>query len=1147
MTAPLCFTARPRNGYALITSMIVTVIVTGLVIGFISTVNTEQKIGRNDTDYASAFYAAEAGLEKLNSDLSKLFQQSVFPTQDAIGGIQAEAARPQLANVTYSTYAVVGGQSTRLTAAVTASDTTASVISTSGWPASGYLMIDSEEMTYTAATATSFTGLARPTGVAHANNATVSRSRVITIAEGPNAGLNAQVIPFTLEVVAQAGAGSEARLNREVQVALIPVFQFGVFSDSDLSFFAGPVFNFGGRVHTNGNLFLAASSGTTLSQKVTVASHVIRQELANGVSSADRTGPVYVLQSAGSCTPSPGACRNLLITEGSKVGGPGSAGNSSWPTISLSTYNGNILNVDTGAKPLTLPFAGGDASPIEIIRRPPGGEDVNSLIGQSRLYNQASLRILISDSAANLPGNSGVPLNANITGSPYNYAVSDTGTFRPPFAQADPNDPDFITAANADETASSELIDGFIKIERHNSNATWTDVTMEILNYGISSNQADAILRFQKPRWDAADAANSINAADYSPINLYDPRESHWRTTPAPTDLPKMGIMNLIELDVAKLAQWFTGALTGSTGTQAINNNGYIVYFSDRRGNRDSSGNETAEFGFEDVVNPAATNGTPNSVLDAGEDLNGDGSLDTYGANLPYSPYSPSTDLYTTLLPPQTSLGEIDLAEPLDATETDIDVGTVANLSAGYYRIGSEIVNCTAKDSSNPTDSFTSCTRGAAGTTATAHGVVYAELTEDLDAAETDIDVSSTTGFTFPAFYRVGNEYMYCASATGLTLTCERGRLGTTAAAYNRVTTYVNEALDNAETGIDVSAASSFVLPGYYRVDDEIMNCTTNTSSTALSCARGALGTTAAAHGGISTLSAAITGTSTQNITVASGTSFVVPGYFLIDSEIVYCPTKSTNTLQSCTRGNRGTTAATHGNGANIRLAADSIEVSQLQVVTSQRAAKNRVHYFRRALRLVNGANTGMTNNLPAPGFTVASENPVYVLGNYNAYTGSTGFNGPHSFSAVIADAVTLLSNAWDDNNAFRYPSTTSGRVRSETNYRLAIAAGKGINFSRPANYTGDGDFGTDGGTHNFLRYLEQGGANIWYRGSIVSLYFYRQATGTYKCCSAVYGAPGRQYAFDTDFLIPSQLPPGTPRFRDINNLSFRQTIRSDN
>ena len=37
-----------------------------------------------------------------------------------------------------------------------------------------------------------------------------------------------------------------------------------MFSDVDLSFFAGPNFNFGGRVHTNGTLFLAQGDGGTL-------------------------------------------------------------------------------------------------------------------------------------------------------------------------------------------------------------------------------------------------------------------------------------------------------------------------------------------------------------------------------------------------------------------------------------------------------------------------------------------------------------------------------------------------------------------------------------------------------------------------------------------------------------------------------------------------------------------------------------------------------------------------------------------------------------------------------------------------------------------------------------------------------------------
>mgnify|MGYP003338928891 CR=1 FL=1 len=56
-------------------------------------------------------------------------------------------------------------------------------------------------------------------------------------------------------------AGGEAHLKRAVDTVAIPVFQFGMFSDVDLSFHAGANFNFGGRIHTNGNLYLAQGGG----------------------------------------------------------------------------------------------------------------------------------------------------------------------------------------------------------------------------------------------------------------------------------------------------------------------------------------------------------------------------------------------------------------------------------------------------------------------------------------------------------------------------------------------------------------------------------------------------------------------------------------------------------------------------------------------------------------------------------------------------------------------------------------------------------------------------------------------------------------------------------------------------------------------
>ena len=76
--------------------------------------------------------------------------------------------------------------------------------------------------------------------------------------------------------------------------------------------------------------------------------------------------------------------------------------------------------------------------------------------------------------------------------------------------------------------------------------------------------------------------------------------------------------------------------------------------------------------------------------------------------------------------------------------------------------------------------------------------------------------------------------------------------------------------------------------------------------------------------------------------------------------------------------------------------------------ITAAHAMVNRPILFRRALKLVNGGQ----GNLP-PGFTVASENPVYVQGNYNASTATLVATEAHVPAAILADAVTMLSTAW--------------------------------------------------------------------------------------------------------------------------------------
>jgi hypothetical protein len=215
----------------------------------------------------------------------------------------------------------------------------------------------------------------------------------------------------------------------------------------------------------------------------------------------------------------------------------------------------------------------------------------------------------------------------------------------------------------------------------------------------------------------------------------------------------------------------------------------------------------------------------------------------------------------------------------------------------------------------------------------------------------------------------------------------------------------------------------------------------------------------------------------------------------------------------------------------------------------TQEARENSTVYFRHALKLVDGAtlNLGATCGPIPCGLTIASENPVYIQGDYNAPP--TGvFTGASVAAAVAADSVTLLSDNWNDVNSFIYPyalGTGGARQAVQSAYRVALIAGKGIPFPQIPGACSCDDFGTDGGVHNFLRYLETwSGVNAYYYGSMVSFYFNRQGVGTYKNSGYVYSPPNRHYQFDTNFSQgPAYLPPRTPVLRSVNTIGFSQQL----
>jgi hypothetical protein len=215
----------------------------------------------------------------------------------------------------------------------------------------------------------------------------------------------------------------------------------------------------------------------------------------------------------------------------------------------------------------------------------------------------------------------------------------------------------------------------------------------------------------------------------------------------------------------------------------------------------------------------------------------------------------------------------------------------------------------------------------------------------------------------------------------------------------------------------------------------------------------------------------------------------------------------------------------------------------------NQEARENPPVFFRRALKLVNGrtinlgtACFGAAPNPPC-GLTTVAENPVYIHGEYNDGGINNGtWAGAHVSASVVGDSVTLLSVNWNDVNSFISPYNPGSRPGATTSYRTAIIGGKGIPFPQPAG-TPD-DYGTDGGLHNFLRYIESWGGTLYYRGSLVSFYYSNQGVGLYKCCNTVYSPPTRGYNFDQEFTQgPQWLPPRTPTLRSINTVGFSQEI----
>ena len=948
---------KPREkGIALIAALLLLILMSALAVALIYKVNYEQKLQGSDTGNNAAFYGAEAGMENMMAGLNSLYHFQAAPSCSDVQGLTTTPPPVSDVGVTYPTYSITLADGTNLGACLT------------------------------------------------------PPSRTQSISQGPNAGLQAQVVPLVMDVAALRPSGETVSMIRQVEVARIPVFQFGVFSESDLSFFPGPDFDFNGRVHTNGNLFLASSGTLTFHSPIRAAGDVVRDQLSNGLStlSQGRTGSVMVPTQPSGCDGLKPACRNLQMTsslnEGSSVGGPSvsnggtgsvNVGPPSWTTISTAAnpyYASMILAGSTGAKVLQMSFVKNGVDPIEIIRRPKNNEDPKSSVAESRLFNQAQIRILISDDPSELPGGAGDPQNVRLG----NYVNA--------------GGPDYSTGVSVGGSAN------------HTYFAEGTTAAIPDVNTGT----------------------NIIDTAWVTPPVPFSPKNTLLRTA-TDTNAPVKGAgpaWNLLD--------------------------GYIrVEYMDKTSfNYVGVTQEWLQLGFARGLTPPITVGgnpvNPNAILIFQQlaDRNADGTMN--GGAASYSD-PPTNQSYCD-----------NKSRPANAP----------GVCTGWVQ--SPTKNC----NSNKNYTWTqSCT--------VTHAAVTPELATDTGTGTT-VTGAATRYNWYPINMYDTREGEFRDVNSGV---CKvNGDLNLTEIDVGNLRRWLKGTIGASGQNVEYKSQNGYVV---YFSDRRGM------------IARPDLGYKDGEYGFEDVLNPN-SGTGTPNNALDSGEDV-------------------NNNKQVDTWG-----AADVGLGFGLGASAGN----PTQVVNCNTARANWVSGARHAVRLVDGTEgnvpTRLDNDLG--GFTLASENPAYVLGNYNANSG--GFVDPHAESAIIADTVTLLSNNWSDLNMWANPTKPGSRTASDTWYRVAIATGKNESFSA-APYTGvPQDFGTDGGVHNFLRFLENWGSrNINYKGSMASMYYSQYATGVFKCCTSVYGAPNRNYAFDLDFQDLSKMPPGTPTVTDVENLGFQQVF----
>ncbi|MBI4850547.1 MAG: hypothetical protein HY819_01845 [Acidobacteria bacterium] len=268
-------------------------------------------------------------------------------------------------------------------------------------------------------------------------------------------------------VTNQVRGGADLQLTRDFDNLLLPLFQFGIFSDSDFELYVPPNWAFGGWVHTNNNFYLTrnrnqnirfsqyfADANGNVSRgpaRISVGKHMLIGNEKYSTNTNNDTLMLYDINTAG-------GTRDLEENEGSARTGarvPAPACNSiGSPSQDVGAGTCGPLNtqerpfINVGAPRLQLPIQTIlNANPIQLIRRglssdfdPPRSSPYFS----ARYYYKPSIRVTLADYQSQLP-------RSVVPGDDVTNPTSATG----PFGGIQLDAPDPLLAMTGTETVKA--------------------------------------------------------------------------------------------------------------------------------------------------------------------------------------------------------------------------------------------------------------------------------------------------------------------------------------------------------------------------------------------------------------------------------------------------------------------------------------------------------------------------------------------------------------------------------------------------------------------------------------------------------------------------------------------------------------------